>query len=169
MATADTVAPAEAAALRVAAAFRTIEDRSMRGLPLCNSTLAVETVGFREHEGHAVGVLVTPWLMSLVAVPLAPDGPLAGARAGDVVALAVPSGALDLVANVVEGCGPLGTASLFSPMDEFDPETARLAAGAAIAVLFDPELLTPPAPAPKALDRRALLRGRLVDSGRPTP
>jgi hypothetical protein len=54
--------------------------------------------------------------------------------------------------------------SLFSPMFEFpDMSATREAAREAMKALFDPLLLDEkPAREPAALDRRALLRGRLT-------
>ena len=42
----------------------------VKGLPIYNPTLAVEAVGFREHEGRQVGVIVTPWFMNLTVLPI---------------------------------------------------------------------------------------------------
>ena len=41
----------------------------MKGMPIYNPTLAVEAVGFREHEGRQAGVMVTPWFMNLTVLP----------------------------------------------------------------------------------------------------
>ena len=45
----------------------------MKGMPIYNPTLAVEAVGFREHEGRQVGVMVTPWFMNLTVLPSETD------------------------------------------------------------------------------------------------
>ena len=37
----------------------------VKGMPIYNPTLAIEAVGFREHEGRHVGVMLTPWFMNL--------------------------------------------------------------------------------------------------------
>lgn len=156
----DAQAQALAAGERVAERYRAIHERAMRGLPVCNPLLEVAASGFRWHAGHAVGVVTTPWFMNIVALPHGPDGPVANGRPGDVVSLPVPGGLAEWTVTELDGLGRFGVCALFSPMDEFDAETAAAAAEAAMTALFDPALLLPP-PAPRNLDRRALLRGRL--------
>ena len=45
----------------------------VKGMPIYNPTLAIEAVGFREHEGRQVGVMVTPWFMNLTVLPSPAD------------------------------------------------------------------------------------------------
>jgi [NiFe] hydrogenase assembly HybE family chaperone len=156
----------EAAAARevgdlVADWYRAVHERSMRGLPICNAALDVEATGFRAHEGHAVGVVTTPWFMNIVVVPLRPEGPILLGMPGRPVALPVPAGLVDMTVADLDGFGHVGVCALFSPMDEFTPETAAAAARAALEALFDPALLDPVPASPRQMDRRALLRGRL--------
>ncbi|MGC2166942.1 MAG: [NiFe]-hydrogenase assembly chaperone HybE, partial [Gallionella sp.] len=51
---------------RLQAVFSDIAATRMAGLPICNAALRVQVVGFREWPGHRLGVLVTPWTISLV-------------------------------------------------------------------------------------------------------
>jgi len=126
----------------------------VKGLPIYNPTLAVEAVGFREHEGRQVGVMVTPWFMNLTVLPSAAD--LALWVAGGTVRIAFPSGAYDFTASDLHGVGLVGTCSLFSTMLEFtDHEAAQLAARTIADAVFEPEQ---PAPAP-TVSRRQLLGG----------
>jgi [NiFe] hydrogenase assembly HybE family chaperone len=126
----------------------------VEGLPLYNPTLAVEAVGFRQHEGRQVGVIVTPWFMNLTVVPTLED------RAvwvnGGNVRLAFPSGSYDLMVSEFPETGLVGTCSLFPTMSGFtDHAAAQLAAKAALDALFEPER-PPPAP---TVTRRRLLGG----------
>ena len=59
---------------RIAARYRAIADGPMAGLPVCNPALGVADVGFRALDGEAVGIVVTPWFMNVVAAHL-PDEP----------------------------------------------------------------------------------------------
>jgi len=126
----------------------------VKGLPVYNPTLAVEAVGFREHEGRKVGVIVTPWFMNLAVLPS--DDDLKLWVSGGTVRLSFPSGAYDFVVNELPEAGLVGNCSLFSTMSEFtDHEAARLAAATVADAVFEPEQ-PPPAP---TVSRRQLLGG----------
>ena len=166
MASADDVAARDVGA-RLAAIYAAIADRSMRELPVFNDRLGVEAVGFAGHEGRAVGVLVTPWFMNLVVAAL-PGGSLPPRPAGASIDHALPGGDFACVVGEVAGFGRLDSASLFSPMFEFDDvDVARAVADAAIEEILRPAPVEPPPVVPPApsLDRRALLFGRRAGSG----
>jgi len=141
----------------VRAAFLSV-DETMRGLPIHNPRLGIETLGFRRVAGASVGVVVTPWSMILLRVPDAPDAtPL-----GETVRRAFPSGEYDFIVGEMDGLGSIESCSLFSPMDTFDDHAvARTAAAAAITALFASERVAaePANPEPPPT-RRALLLGR---------
>ena len=129
---------------------------NVKGLPIYNPTLAVEAVGFREHEGRWVGVIVTPWFMNLTVLPSEQDK--AVWTSGATVRLAFPSGAYDFMINDLQGFGLTGTCPLFATMSEFtDHEAAQMTAQAAADGVFqadEPE----PRPDP-AISRRQLFGG----------
>ena len=126
----------------------------VKGLPIYNPTLAVEAVGFREHEGRQVGVVVTPWFMNLVVLPSSEE--LEVWVAGGSVRLPFPSGAYDFLVTDLQGVGLIGSCSMFSTMLEFtDHEAAQVAARAIAEALFQVE---EPPPAP-TVSRRQLLGG----------
>jgi [NiFe] hydrogenase assembly HybE family chaperone len=122
-------------------AFQAV-DKEMRGLPVYNSMLSVEAVGFREHGEYLIGVLITPWFMGLVA--LSPDGQAwQDLDLGDRQVWDFPSGSYEFMVGEVgeDGRVPLRyqSLSLFSPTGEFDgQEEARLAADGALTALFMP-------------------------------
>jgi [NiFe] hydrogenase assembly HybE family chaperone len=143
----------EDAVQRLANAYRRAA-LTVKGMPIYNPTIAVEAVGFREHEGRQVGVVVTPWFMNLTVLPSADD--LKVWVSGGTTRLSFPSGAYDFVVSELHGAGLVGTCSLFSTMLEFtDHEAAQLAANTIANAVFEPE---PPAPAP-VVSRRQLLGG----------
>jgi [NiFe] hydrogenase assembly HybE family chaperone len=111
-------------------------------------------VGFREHDGRQVGVIVTPWFMNLTVLPSPADTAIW--VEGESARLVFPSGAYDFVVSDLSEVGLIGTCSLFSTMTEFtDHEAAQLAATSVAEALFQPE----PAPPAPTVSRRQLLGG----------
>jgi [NiFe] hydrogenase assembly HybE family chaperone len=134
--------------------------RGMQGVPVYHRALTVAGVGFRVHEGRAVGVILTPWFMNLTVLPAPAD---AGSwRKGGVVRLQFPSGPYDFVVSEAGDVGLIATCSLFSLMHDFaDQAAAQAAALAAAEALFEPEPSPTPAQPASApvMSRRRFLRG----------
>jgi [NiFe] hydrogenase assembly HybE family chaperone len=164
-------AEARAAGEALAAFYRGAE-RAMRDLPIYNPALQVAAIGFHASEDHAFGVVVTPWFMNLVRVPLDDGSSLAQ---GDAVARALPAGTLEFTVGRLDGFSAIESCSLFSPMFGFaDQLAAETAAAAALAAVLDPEfdaaaataepIVAEKPVAPLApLDRRRFLRGELTE------
>ena len=143
----------DAAVQRLADAYRRAALK-VKGLPIYNPTLAIEAIGFREHEGRQVGVVVTPWFMNLTVLPSPED--LGVWVSGGTTRLGFPSGNYDFMVSQLEGVGLVGTCSLFATMVDFtDHEAAQLAAKTVADAVFEPEQ---PAPSP-TVSRRQLLGG----------
>ncbi|ACE99702.1 HupJ protein [Rhodopseudomonas palustris TIE-1] len=159
---------ARAAGEAVAAIYRAAV-AAMRDLPVFNPALDVAAIGFRALDDHAFGVIVTPWFMNLVRLPL--DPATAGRSQGEVVTRVLPVGALEFTIGQLDGIGRIESCSLFSPMFDFaDQSTAEAAAEAALAAVLKPEQVadeTSPSQAPSkmatTLDRRGLLRGAWME------
>ena len=151
--------PATEVGRRIAERYRAIGEASMAGLAVCNPALGVAEVGFRTQDGRAVGIVVTPWFMNVVAAELPGGAPLPAATIGALVTLALPGGALEMIVGALPEFGRLDACSLYSPMQNFaDMDAAVATAHAAIGELFAP-------PANSTVDavvcdRRAVLRGR---------
>lgn len=129
----------------------------MAGVPIRNGALDVAALGFRVHAGRAMGIVVTPWFMNLVALDLSEGPQSAPARTGTSYRLGLPRGEVEMIVGELPGVGRIDSCSLFSPMHEFaDMAAAVDTAQLAMRALFEPE----PPPAPSALDRRSFLRGR---------
>lgn len=161
------------------AAFIAIARTRMADLPVCNPALRVEAIGFEAQAdgegGHAVGILVTPWFMNLVRLPLRHDASAAGAGHTQVHTLGGQR--FEFIGAHEPAFGAFAACSLFSPVFEFaDPANARDTARAVLAELRRPEPATVPAPAaaavttpdpaspPVAPARRSFLFGRGVSS-----
>jgi [NiFe] hydrogenase assembly HybE family chaperone len=155
------------------ALFEQVAATRMHGVPILHPQLSVRAVGFEaESDGrHAVGVLVTPWFMNLVRLPLTADGAEAPLRTGEKRTRRVGHEHFDFIGGHEPGFGPYEACSLFSPMLDFVDQAAALAtAEEVLRLLRAPqadaglqEALPPglPTVAPAATpSRRALLFGR---------
>lgn len=124
-----TVVSPEMQAARVAAAFERIHREQMAGLPLLNEALDVATLGFQSWQGRIMGMLVTPWMMSLVLFPGAGDDWQAMVL-GDKQTHGFPGGSFRFLVNRVEDLGVCQMHSVHSPMRGFANQAAALAEAA---------------------------------------
>lgn len=154
---------AERAAAFVAL-FTHIAHTRMAGLPLLNPQLHVQTVGWQAAEpGWADGVLLTPWFMSLVRLPLREA--LTVLRVGHRGARACGSKAFDFLGHHEPGFGAWESCALFSPMAGFASQAQAVAvaedalhlARTPAPLAHPPQVVHAATPAPT---RRALLLGR---------
>ena len=137
-------------------------DTRMSTLPVHNPALAVMVTPLRRFGRFRFAAVVTPWCMAVVAVPdtgikLPPDGV--------TLRLDLPAGEVDFVVASMEDGGRYGTASLFSPMDEFDDQV--IAEEVALAALD--ELLREAEPSEVESLSTSLDRRRLLGFGRGAP
>lgn len=140
------------------ALFERIAATRMQGVPMLHEALRVAAVGFEPDAGAgdaagAVGVLVTPWFMNLVWLPL--DEPPADGvlPVGATRTRVLGAERFDFIGAFEEAIGPFEACSLFSPMDEFADQAAALATAEAVLSLLRP----PPPPEPVPARRRFLL------------
>lgn len=130
--------------------FRQIAITRMAGLPLLNPRLQVQALGFEAHDGVACGVLIAPWFMNLLRLPL-----------NDSVAMLPPlqkaerelgPRCFEFIGAHEPGIGAFESSSLFSPMFEFEDQAAAVATAREVL-----SLLRPP---PAVPSRRGFLFGR---------
>ena len=142
-----------------------IQRERMADVPILHPEIHVEAVGFREWQGHAVGILVTPWFMNLMRVSLDEDAERSGLQVGESFDVALPSGSVSFLQGHEDGVGNYAMCSLSSPMFDYEDHAAAVAtAESAIEALFDAEedeaVEVPEAPEPrKTVSRRALFTG----------
>jgi [NiFe] hydrogenase assembly HybE family chaperone len=118
--------------------FGHIAATRMAGLPLNNPALRVEAVGFRLWQGDWLGVLVTPWAISLMLLP-GGSGAFRELGADERQCWRFPSGAYDFMGSCEATLGPYQLCSLFSPAFEFATHEAACAtAHAALDSLLEP-------------------------------
>ena len=137
--------------------FREIGDTQMRDLPFYNANLEVEAFGFSEFSDDSLmGVLITPWFMNLIVLPLGFE-PLQANRHGQSRAILLPSGERRFRYGGDEVVGAFWADSLHSPMQKFaSPGHARGEARARLAeaLKHPPAVTAVPSPS-----RRAFLMG----------
>ncbi|MBU1426690.1 MAG: [NiFe]-hydrogenase assembly chaperone HybE [Gammaproteobacteria bacterium] len=116
--------------------FTDIANTRMAGLPICNPVLRVQAVGFREWQEHWVGVLVTPWTISLVLMP-GEKGPLKTLGADEKMTWEFPSGNYEFMGLNEPALGSCQVCSLISPVgDVASHEDAVTIAGQVMEALF---------------------------------
>jgi [NiFe] hydrogenase assembly HybE family chaperone len=119
------------------AAFTRIQYERMADIPLLNPVLKVQCVGFSVRESYCLGVLITPWFMNLMLLPLAGDE-WAELPSGTKINKSFPSGTYEFILGEEAGVGRYLMCSLFSPVFEFqNQEAAVVTAEAVLQSLMD--------------------------------
>ena len=140
------------AVTRLVRHFQRIYDEHMRDLPIVNTMIDVEGVGFRDFGAHQLGVLITPWFMNLVLLS-AGDEWLDSAQ-GETSTIDFPSGPVEFTVSRDQELGTYLTAVLSpSVADLPDQAAARNVAQQGLSELF----LRPRNE--RVLSRRELLTG----------
>ena len=125
---------------RVANVFERIHREQMAGLPLLNKALSVTTLGFQEFEGRVLGMVITPWMMSLVLFAGSQDDWQAQTL-GSKNSIIFPNGEYRFLNNVIDELGVCQMHSLHSPMHRFRTQEAAIAEATAFV---DKLLVIPP-------------------------
>ncbi len=124
----------------VEAAFFRIQQTSMLDVPILNPALSVQAVDFQRWQGHWLGIVVTPWCMSMTLVPASTDGWISvGVNKRRFVHF--PSGDFAFLGGQEEELGEYQSCSLFSPMDKFanQTEAVQTARAAMVGLLTAPD------------------------------
>ncbi len=154
----------EPAVERLVARYREAEPR-MRDLPFYNDSLSIEPVGFREWEGHRLGILITPWFINLILLPGEHDD-WSAVEQGDQSDWHLPSETVRFTANRSEDdeevflAAPVFTNVIGVP----DHEAAKNIAAQVLQSLLAKPGSEEAAPG-HAVSRRDLFRGRLKKGG----
>jgi [NiFe] hydrogenase assembly HybE family chaperone len=138
-------------------------DAVMCDLPVYNDKITIEAIGFRPFGDDALlGVVLTPWFMNLVLLPLAAE-PMRMAEIGRPVEVGLPAGKRTFVIGGNEIVGLYRAHSLHSPVLTFTlPGQAQAEARRQLGLLTTPPAHddAPTRNGAAAVDRRALLFGR---------
>lgn len=124
------------AVARLVEYYETVFEERWRGLPIVNSELDVEAVGFRELEEHELGVLITPWFINLVVLP--GSDRWRERPQGSVCKIRMPGAEVDFTVSHNDELGTTLSAALFGTVTAFpDQATAREVAIEVLRLLFD--------------------------------
>ncbi len=139
------------------ALYREIAVTRMAGLPFLNPALSVEATGFCPFEGGAIGLLITPWFINAIFLPLSGD-PWITLPVGTRITRTLPAGRYPFLVGREHALTHL-SCSFFSPVQEFSGmDEAREVAREVLTLLLTPE---PPSPGTavqgQGLSRRELL------------
>lgn len=120
--------------------FFRIQQERMADVPLLNPALAVEAIDFQRWQGHWLGMLVTPWCMSLLLLPGSAQTWISAAE-NKRRFVKFPAGDFAFLGSVEVELGEFQSCSLFSPMDKFPTqvEASMTARAALIGLLTDPQ------------------------------
>ncbi|MHB0991068.1 MAG: [NiFe]-hydrogenase assembly chaperone HybE [Burkholderiales bacterium] len=122
-------------------AFRYIAETRMRNIPVLNSALQIEAVGFRPFKGSRIGILITPWFMNLICFPDA-EREMGVSVIGTTRPMELPAVEVGFLIAENPAIGSYLTYSLFSPMFDFaDMGQAREVADAILEELFTPKAI----------------------------
>lgn len=140
--------------------FRQVQQERMQGVPILNAALQVQAVGFLPAEDAQVaeGVLVTPWFMSLLRLPLQP-GP-AGARVGSSTERPFGNEHFEFLAAYDPALGGYESCALFSPMNAFSSQAQAVETAQAVCTELRARPAAPVPEAPAQPGRRAFFLPR---------
>ncbi|WP_070966088.1 [NiFe]-hydrogenase assembly chaperone HybE [Vibrio sonorensis] len=96
-------------------AFHSVWQQQMVELPFCNPNISVVAHGFEIFEEDWLGVLLTPWTLSLLLLP-GPNRQWRTMQVGQKVTLTLPSGIYTFVAGEMDTLGTYLSCSLLSPV-----------------------------------------------------
>lgn len=99
-------------------AFDRILRENMQGVPILNSRVRVQTLGFQHYQDRVVGIVITPWLMNVILLPTEDDN-WSDLALGHKQSHVFPSKTCKFVVNEIDDIGFCQTHSLYSPMNEF--------------------------------------------------
>lgn len=144
-----------------AAYFRILQER-MADVPILNHALSVEAVGFQRWRGHWLGIVITPWCMSLLLVP-GNDRDWVSVGDNKRRLIRFSTGDFAFLGSEEAELGEYQTCPLFSPMERFSTQSeAAMTARAAILGLLAPP---PPSEPDRSSDEPSLSRRRFLSLG----
>ena len=144
-------------------AFFRIQQKQMADVPILNPALSVEAVDFQRWQGHWLGIVVTPWCMSMLLVPGSAEN---WVSTGDNQRRFVkfPAGDFAFLGSEEAEVGEYQSCPLFSPMGKFSSqsEATMTARASMIALLTPPKQAHEVASDKKPADGPSLSRRRFL-------
>ena len=136
--------------------YSRVYQERMADVPILNPALSVEAIDFQRWQGHWLGIVVTPWCMSVLLVPGSADNWVwTGENKRRFVSF--PAGEFAFLGSEEAELGEFQSCSLFSPMGRFanQVEAAMTARASMVALLTAPPAPEAPAAPPMAVVRQA--------------
>jgi [NiFe] hydrogenase assembly HybE family chaperone len=120
----------------VEAAFFRIQRDQMSDVPILNPALSVEAIDFQRWQGHWLGIVVTPWCMSMLLVPGGSENWVSvGENKRRFVRF--PAGDFAFLGSEEVELGEYQSCPLFSPMGKFSSQSeATMTARASLIALL---------------------------------
>ena len=144
-------------------AFFRIQRDQMSDVPILNPALAVEAVDFQRWQGHWLGIVVTPWCMSMLLLPGSSENWVStGENKRRFVKF--PAGDFAFLGSEEVELGEYQSCPLFSPMGKFSSqaEATMTARASMIALLTVPQTQVNNARKAKSADEPSLSRRRFL-------
>ena len=98
--------------------FTRIHLENMQGIPILNSRIQVQSIGFQEYQARIIGIIITPWLMNVILLPNDNED-WSNFTLGHKVSHTFPAKTYRFLVNEIEGIGFCQTHSMYSPMHDF--------------------------------------------------
>lgn len=155
-------------------AFEHIGRTRMQGVPVQNLQLCAQAIGFETTPGlhdqpeALAGILITPWFMNLVRLPVVADASAKGWLAqGCKARRTLGCERFEFIGAAEEKLGFFEVCSLFSPMFEFASQQVAVATAAQVLTLLREPVAAPVASASATLppSRRGFLFGHANGAG----
>jgi [NiFe] hydrogenase assembly HybE family chaperone len=153
------VSPADA----VEEAFFRIQRDQMSDVPILNPALSVEAIDFQRWQGDWLGIVVTPWCMSMLLVPGSSENWVStGENKRRFVKF--PAGDFAFLGSEEVELGEYQSCPLFSPMGKFSSQSeATMTARASMIALLTVQQAPADKPkAEKSADAPSLSRRRFL-------
>ncbi|MDK9704553.1 MAG: [NiFe]-hydrogenase assembly chaperone HybE [Sulfuritalea sp.] len=147
----------------VEGAFFRIQQEQMADVPILNPALSVEAVDFQRWQGHWLGIVVTPWCMSMLLVPGSSENWVStGENQRRFVRF--PAGDFAFLGTEEAELGEYQSCPLFSPMGQFSSqsEATMTARASLVALLTAPRQAAQADKVEKAAGEPSLSRRRFL-------
>jgi [NiFe] hydrogenase assembly HybE family chaperone len=155
----------------VEAAFFRVQQTSMADVPILNPALQVQAIDFQRWQGHWLGMVITPWCMSMTLVPGRTEG-WVSAGVNKRRFIKFPAGDFAFLGGQEEELGEYQSCSLFSPMGRFSNQleavqTARAAMIGLLTVPVENADMAPTKTTHESVPKRGMSRRGFFALGKP--
>jgi [NiFe] hydrogenase assembly HybE family chaperone len=141
-------------------AFFRIQREQMADVPILNPALVVEAIDFQRWQAHWLGIVITPWCMSILLLPGSQENWTSTGQ-NKRRFIKFPAGDFAFLGGLEAELGEYQSCSLFSPMNKFSNQLeATQTARASLIGLLSAPAAEPVAGAEKKTEKPSLSRRR---------